>query len=173
MINDSSTITTFLFDELLNCGFLIQIRVLTNAIKKKKNINPVENRFIRQALIEGTNNLGILYLLRTVCCPVFHLQISHRYVKIRSLPINRYYLRKKRKNIRNLCRKGETNCNVPAPSVVVWIVNPDLSLSAMFLACRSIRGAPPASLETIQEAGRRDRRCHREQFECCTLSIAW
>lgn len=95
MINDSSTVTTFLFDVLLNCGFLIQIRVLTNAIKK--NINPVENRFIRQALIEGTNNLGILYLLRTVCCPVFHFHLSHKYVKIRSLPINQYYLEKKEK----------------------------------------------------------------------------
>lgn len=42
----------------------------------------MENRFIRQALIEGTNNLGILYLLRTVCCPVFLFQISHKYVKI-------------------------------------------------------------------------------------------
>lgn len=100
--NSRTTLPTrFLFDELLNCGFLIQIRVLMNAIKK--DINPEENRFTRQRLIEGTDTLGILYLLRTVCCPVFHFQISHKYEKIHSLPINQYYLKKKKK-IRSLSK---------------------------------------------------------------------
>lgn len=71
-----------------NSKILIQIRVLTNAIKK--DINPEENRFTRQRLIEDTNTSGILYL-RIVCCSVFHFQISYKYAKIRSLPTSQYY----------------------------------------------------------------------------------